>query len=334
MIRKSLRWTGPHRKTTLGLFLLFVFLLLNLVAYLHVWAMTHFVPAGSATVKPESLSLLGKAKVLFTGVTIPRPSAGDTTPESVDLPFEVHSLPGTNDVALEAWYIPCRQAHGLVMMFHGYAACKASLLPEAQALHELGYALLLVDFRGSGGSTGNETTIGVVEAEDVSLAVDYARARWGEQPLVLYGKSMGSVAILRAVAILGVQPQAVMVECPFDRLLNTVANRFVAMGLPAFPFAHLLVFWGGVQHGFDGFEHNPVAYAARVACPVLQMHGELDRRVTTEQAEAIFAALGGPKEFELFSGAGHESYLSRPPDRWRAVVSGFLTRYGGATPSR
>jgi uncharacterized protein len=330
MIRKVLRWIRCHRKTALGLFVLFAFLLLNLVAYRHAWAMTHFVAEGTATVKPESLSLLGKARVLFSGMTIPRPSAGDITPESAGLPFETHSIQGNNGVNLQAWYIPCPRSNGLVLMFHGYAACKVALLPEARVLHELGYALLLVDFQGSGGSSGSVTTIGFGEADDVALAMDHARARWREQPLILYGASMGSVAILRAVAIQRVRPQAVIMECPFDRLVNTVANRFAAMGMPSFPCAQLLVFWGGVQHGFDGLEHNPMAYATRVDCPVLQMHGGLDRRVTREQAGAIFTALAGPKEFQRFASAGHESYLAREPDKWRAVVTSFLSQYGFA----
>jgi len=333
MLRKSFRWMRTHRKTALGMFLLFVFLLLNLVAFLHSRAMTHFAPEGVRTAKPEFLSILGKAQVLLTGITVPKPSAGNTTPKDVGLPFEVHHLPGKNEVELEAWYVPCSRPQGLVLLFHGYAGCKADLLNVAVELHALGYASLLVDFRGSGGSSSSETTIGVTEAEDVALALDYAQSRWSGQPLILYGQSMGSAAILRALAIEGVQAKAVILECPFDRLLTTVAVRFTAMGLPAFPFAHLLVFWGGVQHGFNGFEHNPIDYAARVDCPVLLMHGARDHRVTTEQARSIFDALGGPKEFELFADAGHESYAARQPERWRAVLAGFLSRYAKPVPN-
>jgi alpha-beta hydrolase superfamily lysophospholipase len=64
------------------------------------------------------------------------------------------------------------------------------------------------------------------------------------------------------------------------------------MGLPTFPAAQLLVFWGGVQQGFNGFRHNPAEYARSVKCPVLMMHGEHDSRVTVEQARNIFDNLG------------------------------------------
>jgi hypothetical protein len=61
---------------------------------------------------------------------------------------------------------------------------------------------------------------------------------------------MGSAAILRAVALRGISPAALVLECPFDRLLSSVENRFAIMGLPPVPVARLLVFWGGIQHGF------------------------------------------------------------------------------------
>jgi uncharacterized protein len=146
-------------------------------------------------------------------------------------------------------------------------------------------------------------------------------------PLILFGQSMGSVAILRANAEHELQARAIIMECPFDRLLSTVENRFTAMGVPAFPFAQLLVFWGGVQHGFNGFRHNPVDYARSVHCPVLQMHGDRDSRVTTAQARAVFDNLAGAKRLEIFPQAGHESYLGVSPEHWQAAVSKFLTEH-------
>ena len=60
---------------------------------------------------------------------------------------------------------------------------------------------------------------------------------------------MGAVACLRAVHALGVQPDAMILECPFDRLLTTVRHRFDAVRVPSWPLAELLVFWGGQQSG-------------------------------------------------------------------------------------
>jgi alpha-beta hydrolase superfamily lysophospholipase len=325
MPKRCLRWLWRHRKLSLGLVLLGGLTLLNVVAYMHAHAMTHFTPSGSRTQNPEDLSKWQKVKVLFGGVSIPRP-VNDTDPGRLGLPFEVRHLRTGDGLNLEGWYIPPPDAasRGLVTLFHGYSAGKASLLREARAFHELGYGTFLVDFRGSGGSDGNETTIGVAEAEDVACTWEYVRAQWPNQPVVLFGQSMGSAAILRAVAVRDVRPDALVLESPFDQLLSTVKNRFGSMGLPAFPLAHLLVFWGGVQHGFSGFRHNPVEYAAAIPCPTLLMHGTKDVRVTPAQMQTIFDALAGDKRLEVFDNVGHSSYVAAQPEPWRKRVSEFL----------
>jgi pimeloyl-ACP methyl ester carboxylesterase len=292
-------------------------LLYNVVAYNHAYAMTHFREGGARTGNPETLSLTQKIRTLVLGVNIPKP-ANQRTPESLGLPFTTETFQG-NDGKLEAWRIRCPQPKGTVLLLHGYANCKQSLLQEARAFHDLGYEAVLLDFRGSGGSDGNETTIGIREADDVA-----AVAHTLPKPLILYGQSMGSAAILRALAYNQLQPQAAIVECPFDRLLSTAENRFAAMGVPAFPSARLLIFWGGIQLGFDGFSHNPVDYARSVHCPVLLMYGENDPRVTPEQAEAIYANLAGEKRIQLFPDAGHQSYLSANANLWQRSVAEFL----------
>jgi uncharacterized protein len=320
-----LRWIWSRRKRVAISVLLLTFVFVNALAYMHARAMTHFQAGASRTAHPESLTTLQKARVLLTGVDNPRPE-NHATPESLGLPFTVHKVQSDGSMTLEAWHVPCEGAKTLVLMFHGYAACKADLLGEASALHELGYALLLVDFRGSGGSSGSETSIGVEEAEDVRQVWEYARLTWGDQRVVLYGQSMGSAAILRALSLHGeIQPAASVLECPFDKLRSTVANRFSAMGLPAFPGADLLLFWGSVQMGFNGYHHNPVEYAKAVRCPVLLLHGGNDTRVSPEQAEAIFQSLAGDKEYKVFGAAGHESYLAACADEWKQSISAFLS---------
>src|SRR5262249_39182856 len=162
-------------------------------AYIHARAMTHYADVGERTPSPEGLSFLGKVGVLFTGVTVPRPS-GSGTPADRELAFEVLRIEVADGTRLEAWSVPHPKARGLVLLFHGYASCKAGLLPELAAFHELGYAALAVDFRGSGGSSGNVTTIGVREADDVAAALAHARTHRPGGPVVLFGKSMGAAA--------------------------------------------------------------------------------------------------------------------------------------------
>jgi uncharacterized protein len=314
----------PARRRTrwrrLALALGVVILLVNVIAYRQAYGLTHFAPPGGPQ---PARSWLGLAGAIFSGVTLPRP-VNSVTPGQLGLPFTTLRIPGPNGETIEAWHVAAETPRGLVILFHGHGGAKAALLREAAAFRAMGFDALLIDFRGSGGSDGSVTTIGLREADDVAAACAFARERWPGRRLVLFGQSMGAAAILRAVGVLGERADALVLECPFDRLLSAVANRCTALGFPAFPMARLMVFWGGVQHGFNGFAHNPADYAAGVTCPVLLLHGAKDRLVKAEEADAIYQRLAGPKRFVTFEGAGHQAYLSVDAGLWKETVRKFL----------
>jgi pimeloyl-ACP methyl ester carboxylesterase len=227
-------------------------------------------------------------------------------------------------VTLASWYCGERIQSPLVILFHGYAVDKSGLMAQARTFLGLGASALLVDFRGSVGSSESYTTLGVREAEDVRAVVDYARSVLAHPSMILYGQSIGAAAILRAVSTQGVTADGVILEGVFDTLLNAVRNRFRATGVPAFPSAELLVFWGGRQAGVDAFELNPVTDAALLRAPALFLHGAKDRRATLVQARRVYAAVPGGKAFRVFDGAGHGPLVSQRPAEWRAEVADFL----------
>ncbi len=304
------------------LLLLLLFLAANALAFRHARAFTHYAESGEDTEDPEDLSFEDKARILLTGPVMTRPENRRRPPFWYG--YKTHTFPSSGGIELEAWHLPRNGAPALVVMFHGYGTAKASMLDEAKALRSLGCSVLMVDLRGSGGSTGSVTTLGYREADDVAAAAAYARRLEPESPLIIYGSSMGAVAVLRAMARRNVRPDGAILECPFDSMLSTVKNRFKMLGAPAFPAAHLLVFWGGLQFGFNGFRHDATEYAADVEVPVLLIGGDRDRRVTVDQLEDVYAGLAGPKRLEIFEGAGHGGYVDRDGRRWRRAVRAFL----------
>jgi hypothetical protein len=295
------------------------FVALNVVAYRHAWRMTHFSNAATRTSSPEKLSAFGKLSVLVTGVTLPRPELSAISVEHRVVTF--HTADG---IQLEAWDIPVAEPRGVALMFHGYAVSKSAMLGEAEVFRGLGLRTVLVDLRGSGGSDGDVTTLGWCESADVAAAVSWARGEWPEQPLILYGQSLGAAAILRAMAVDGMRADGIILECPYDRLLTTVGNRYHAMHLPAFPFAQLLVFWGGVQHGFNAFRLNPVDYAASVTCPALVIGGERDLWALPDEVRRVADALGGTTQCHIFEHTGHGGYGQNEGGIYRDIMSKWL----------
>jgi len=309
--------TSSRRKWArrLGQASLVAFAAFNGLVYFHAGSMVRWGTGTQRTARPEELSLAQRAGVLLTGVSIPRP-VNRRTPADVGLPFETHVFENGLGDRLEAWYVPRPGARTLTLVFHGYVSSKDDMLELARGLVELESSVLLVDFYGSGGSSGADTTLGIREAHDVCAALDYARAHWPADALVLYGQSMGGAAVLRAVAVLGALPDGLAVESTFDRLLTTVKSRFHRLDLPATPFAHLLVFWGSLCIGANAFAHDPLEYAASVRCPALVLRGERDPNISSAEARSLHERLAGWKRYSEYPETGHEDLRSADPRRW------------------
>lgn len=286
--------------------------------------MVRVAPAGERTAKPEQLSKLQKFLVLLKGVNLPR-RLNDKTPADVGLHFTTFRIPGSQG-CLEAWHISSNKSNKIAILFHGYARNKASLLAEAKLFHTMGISCLILDFPGSGGSEGGLVTLGRKEAIDVMQAVTFAKVHWPHKQQILFGHSMGAVAILRAVRDYQMQASALILESPFTTLLETVGARFKAMGVPPYPLAHLLLFWGSLRIGFNGFAHRPILDAQRVDSPVLQIHGKWDRRVPLHRARQMFEQFPNEKCFVEFPNAEHESLAAKDPQRWSQAVADFLDK--------
>lgn len=305
--------------------LLAIIVIINLVAYSHAYKFTHFsTQAKTKTGKPEELSTGQKIKTLFLGIDNPKP-INKKTPKAK---FSTVYLQGNEK--MECWKINASKPKGTVVLFHGYSGEKSTMLDKAQVFLRLNFNVLLVDFSGSGGSEGKQITIGYKEAYDVKVCVDYLKQE-KEQNIVLFGTSMGAVAIMKAMDDYGLPVSKIILECPFGTMLKTVKSRFSQMGFPSFPMAYLLVFWGGAQNGFNAFKHNPVDYAKNINCPTLLLYGEKDKKVSRQEINSIFSNLKGEKYLKTYPNSGHENYLLKHPGKWKRDVGGFLLgmKFGG-----
>ena len=300
------------------------FLVGNSIVWRQAYAMTNFAPQGTPLRDFTTASFARKVWTALVGVQLPRPE-NQFTPADLNLAFETHQIKLADGEHLEAWFVPHPAPRGIVVLFHGYAGAKDSLLVPAATFAQFGYSSFLIDFRGSGGSSGANTTLGLREATDVVASIAYAKQQWPDQPLLLYGLSMGGAAILRAVAVEGQQPTAIIIEGVFDRFTSTIEHRFAAVGLPAWPAAPLLVFWGSVQMGYNGFDHNPASYARSVACPILVMRGERDPWVSQSETRALTAEISAPKRIVEFPDIAHDlPYVTTSPELWETEVGAFL----------
>jgi uncharacterized protein len=287
--------------------LLFIFLILNILAFAGAYGMTHYHSPGQ-----RAFGLL-------------RP-VDSRSPAAIGLNYRQQRIAINSSEWLETWLIPTDAPIGTVLLFPGKGGSKSDLLAPTQVFHDLGYQALLVDFRGVGGSSGSTSTLGMREADDVAVAVSYAQRTKLQPPLVVYGLSMGSAAIMRAIAQAKINPDAAILELPFARLVDTVGSRIRSARLPTFPMTQLVVFWGSIQHRYNGFAHNPVVDARQVQCPTLVMHGQRDQWTTVAEINQIFNNLPGTKQLAIFPSAGHQLLVTVDKGLWQRSVEQILSR--------
>jgi hypothetical protein len=308
-----------------------MFAAVTAMTFAQAWSMTHYQPDWSRSTRLRELNGWDKVRLLCCGPTIRRQS-NTQTPRDFGMAFETRHFRGAQDLRIEAWRVTAPASAPVVLMFPGYGASKDTLLQAAREFHALGCAMWIVDPHGIGGSEGSVTSVGFHEAEDVAAAFREARRLDADRPVILYGPSMGAVAILRAVSVGWVQPDALILECPFDRLTTTIGNRYEWLGLPRFPGSQLVAFWIGAQQGFNGLAHNPVKYARRVTCPTLLLQGEFDESVGRRFVREVARNLGRNSRFELIPGASHAFLVTRAEKAWRGSVRSFLETLGGDQP--
>src|ERR1700712_1849611 len=84
------------------------------------------------------------------------------TPRTLELRYEDVPFFSTSDhIKLNGWYIPAKgKPRGVILFCHGRQGNRSSVLTHAQYLHDAGFAVFSFDFRASGDSGGDMSTIG------------------------------------------------------------------------------------------------------------------------------------------------------------------------------
>lgn len=297
------------------------FVLLNISAFIHAGRLTRFYDAASLKNETPPKNIFTKTWRLFTGPKIAKPS----NKFQRDYKYESVSLKTANGKNIEAWYAKTDSiSKGTVILFHGLANSKSSLITESNEFRFMGYDVMLIDFRGHGGSSGFTTTIGYRESEEVKLAYDWLVNK-KEKKIFLFGTSMGAVAIIKTLSENKMQVAGAILEMPFGSLHQHMKARAKTLGFPKQPFGVLVTFWTGVRRGFNGFKLNTYKNAEAVSCPVLFQWGNNDHLVPQAEAENIYQHIGSTqKKFVVYEGGVHSSLLQQNITQWRMEVEGFL----------
>jgi pimeloyl-ACP methyl ester carboxylesterase len=250
------------------------------------------------------------------------------TPQSFGLDFQWVQFRSLDGTMLRGWYVPAvGDEGGTIIYCHGLNRTRIEMLSQAAFAHGLGYNGLLFDFRHSGQSGGELTTLGYQERQDVIAAARYVlKQQKAKRPVVAWGVSMGAAAALLAAAEYR-EIDAVIADSSFLSLRETVAHHLkLFRHLPAFPLADALVFGLAWRGGYWPSEFDLVKATERLGNrPVLFVAVEGDRRMPPAIARTLHAHSPSPKkQIIVLPGERHGEGFRSAPDQYRQAVIQFL----------
>ncbi len=192
----------------------------------------------------------------------------------------------SDGLTLAAGHRPAAPGMPTLIFFHGNGADWQSSALVTQRLAQRGTGVLAAEYRGYGGNAGTPSEAGLYR--DGRAAYEFV-SRSGVAPadIVLVGNSLGSGV---ATQLAGeVEAAALVLISPFDSLEATAARHMCLL-----PVRRLLR---------DRYDNE--AKFARIAMPVLILHGESDTLITLAQAQALVQARPATR-IVTFPGWGHD----------------------------
>jgi len=211
-------------------------------------------------------------------------------------------LPSDNGVALHGWFLKSAEHAAprapLLIYFGGNAEEVSWLLGEAPRF--AGWSLLLMNYRGYGGSGGRPGEAALYA--DGLRAYDHALARADVEPagIVLMGRSLGAAVAVHVAARRSVR--AVLLVSPLDSVTELARHHYRFL-----PVSWLL------RHRFES-----LADASKIDAPLFALVAADDRIIPVLHSRRLFEAWRGPRTWRRVEGADHND-LSDTPEYWRAI---------------
>lgn len=200
--------------------------------------------------------------------------------------YEEHFIPTPDSIIINAlWFKPTQQAKGLVIYFHGNADNLQRWGHYANDITQLGYEVLMIDYRGYGKSSG---VPGEKELyNDANLIWHWANEKSNHDKMVIYGRSLGSAIATHLAS--EVQPDLLILETPFDELMGASILRYVYAIIP-------------LHTRFATRE-----FLGKVRCKTVIFQGTDDWVVSLKSAERLKPLLKENDEFVIIPGGEHNN---------------------------
>jgi fermentation-respiration switch protein FrsA (DUF1100 family) len=218
----------------------------------------------------------------------PIPTVERQAPVAAGFPeAEEHVLTTADGEKVIVWHVPAKPGRPMVLFFPGNGDFLAGRVSRFKGITADGTGLVALSYRGYAGSTGAPSELGLFQ--DAEAAYAFATARYDPQRIIAWGFSLGT-GVAVAVAS-GHLVGKLILEAPYTSTVDVAASLF------RFVPVRLLM-----RDQFRSDER-----IARVAVPLLIMHGTNDPAIPITFGERLFALAREPKKLVRFPGGGHEN---------------------------
>lgn len=214
------------------------------------------------------------------------------TPADIGLAFEKVMLKTSDNLLLSGWFIPAKNADVTMLFCHGNGGNISYTLDTINILNELGYNLLIFDYRGYGISQGKPTEEGTYI--DVRTAYDWLVNEKGIKPedIIIFGRSLG--ASIAANLASQVKAKGLILESGF--------TSYVDIGQKSYPY--MPVKW------FAMYKYETKEYLKNVHYPVFIIHSRNDDIIPFEFGLRLYEQYANePKDFMEIFGTHSDGFL-------------------------
>jgi len=248
-------------------------------------------------------------------------------PAAFGMDFQTASIPSVAGKRLFAWYLPVSGSTSTVILLHGWGGNAELMLPVALPFHQAGMSVLLLDARNHGQSDSHSFSSMPRFAEDVGMAVDWVKKRTASHRprIVLLGHSVGAAAVLLTASRRN-DIAAVISISGFAHPEWMMRRYLRRLHLPGVLISWILRYVQWVI-GYRFGDIAPLNTVCSVSCPVLLVHGKMDKTVPIKDSRAILQQCRMPHISLLeIEDAGHDS-VEKIKDHGDQLIS-FLQNGG------
>ena len=202
------------------------------------------------------------------------------------------------------WLPPARPDAPVLLYLHGARYDVRGSAPRMRRMHQLGFGVLGVDYRGFGRSSAALPSEAQSYA-DARAAWDWLAARHPQARRFVFGHSLGGAIAVHLAS--NVPDEAgLIVEGSFTSVPD-VFSTFRWGWLPVAPL---------VTQRFDA-----ASRIAQVGSPVLVVHGSADALIPPALGRALFDKAAEPKRFVLVEGGSHHNTNAVGQAQYRQALS-------------